>query len=228
MAADTDPLDLSQSSTENTQQNSQQNSAQNQNAGGNPGAGTNPDATGTPNPPGGPDELRYYQRARHDEIERRTMRLIMYTVVLLFAIIFLGNGLNFALNVGDGLLTAKKDIVKALTGKEEKQCIIPLKCITEAAQTTPPPAVNATQTKDAAVIASLNTDWLSASSLIAIVAFILGVGLTLILTLLKATYQHPTDKDLKKSDDSSSIELATPLSQLIERAISYIKEKFSK
>ncbi|MDM2743193.1 hypothetical protein OGY15_00720 [Citrobacter sp. Cu231] len=170
-------------------------------------------------------ESEYFKRSRHDAYERRWTRLIMYTVVMLFAVLFLASGLSFALKVGDGLLTAKQTIVKALTSDRLNECVVPLKCITEDVKATPPAAE---QARNSAITANLNADWLSASSLIAIVAFILGVGLTLILTLLKATYQHPTDKDIKRSEDSSTTELATPLSQLFERAIGYLKEKFSK
>ncbi|EEV5591795.1 TPA: hypothetical protein J8012_004463 [Escherichia coli] len=75
---------------------------------------------------------------------------------------------------------------------------------------------------------NLSTDWLSASSLIAIVAFILGVGLTLILTLLKSAFHHPTDKNLNEQKTTDAIELATPLSELIAGIINYLKSKFSK
>lgn len=172
-------------------------------------------------------ESDYFQRSRNDARERRWTRLIMYAVVMLFAIAFLYSGLNFALKVGNGLLTAKQEIVTALTSDSKKQCVVPLKCITEEAKTPPAPTVSQ-QARDSAITANLNADWLSASSLIAIVAFILGVGLTLILTLLKATYQHPTDKELKRTENGSTIELATPLSQLVEKLIGYLKEKFSK
>lgn len=173
-------------------------------------------------------ESEYFKRSRHDAYERRWTRLIMYGVVMIFAISFLYSGLNFALKVGDGLLTAKQTIVKALTSDRLNECVVPLKCITEDVKATPPASPAAEQARNSSITANLNADWLSASSLIAIVAFILGVGLTLILTLLKATYQHPTDKDIKRNEDSSTVELATPLSQLFERAIGYLKEKFSK
>ncbi|HCR0932445.1 TPA: hypothetical protein U2L92_003780 [Enterobacter hormaechei] len=77
-------------------------------------------------------------------------------------------------------------------------------------------------------MANLNADWLSASSLIMLVAFILGVGLTLILTLLKSAFRHPTDNSSKDESNQTSLELATPLSELFSGIASYFKDKLSK
>lgn len=184
----------------------------------------------------------FLNRTKYDDRERRGTRLIMYLVVLGFACLFLWKGLKLAESVGYGLLQAKQSIVTAMTEKDKINCPDPAKCIKDSNQnsntsatTTAKAKGDTTKAKEGAVgtkepseAAKLNTDWLSASSLIAIVAIILGVGLTLILTLLKSTYQHPTDKELKRDKDTSTIEIATPLSQLIEQAIDYFKNKFSK
>ncbi|MEQ9903114.1 hypothetical protein [Pectobacterium aroidearum] len=163
------------------------------------------------------------RRDKHDAMERRGMRLVLFTVVLVFGVIFLAKGLCFALDVGQGLLNAKASIVKALAKQDESKCLIPLKCLGESNH-----VVNTSSSGDLLSVANLNTDWLSASSLIAIVAFILGVGLTLMLTLLKAAFQHPTDKSANRDKDQSAMEIATPLSQLIVNFVNFLKEKFSK
>ncbi|PXW50038.1 hypothetical protein DFO55_12835 [Grimontella sp. AG753] len=168
------------------------------------------------------------------------MRLVLSVVVLFFSIVFLWDGLNFALKVGDGLLKAKSNIAFALTQKSEKDICEPKNECTEpkqqATQQTVPTAKKAdasakktdTPAKNDITMPNLSTDWLSASSLIAIVAFILGVGLTLLLTLLKSAFQHPTDKNINGQKTTDAIELATPLSELIMGMINYLRNKFSK
>jgi hypothetical protein len=62
---------------------------------------------------------------------------------------------------------------------------------------------------------------IATGSIITLIAFILGVGLTLLLTLLKFTFytEDPT------KDNSNNITYAGPLSELITQLVSYIKSK---
>ncbi|WP_410688570.1 hypothetical protein [Citrobacter europaeus] len=194
----------------------------------------------SPTPQGDTDPNILLRRDVRDGMERRGMRLVLSAVVLFFAVVFLWKGLNFALTVGNGLLEAKSNIVSALTQKSEKNICEPKTECTEpkqqATQQTVPTAKKAdasakkadTPAKNDITIPNLSTDWLSASSLIAIVAFILGVGLTLLLTLLKSAFQHPTDKNINGQKTTDAIELATPLSELIMGAINYLRNKFPK
>lgn len=189
-----------------------------------------PQTPTTPAPSGDADPDILIRRDVNDGRERRGMRLVLSVCVLFFAVIFLWNGLFFALNVGCGLLQAKSSIVTALTKNTEVvDCQASQKC---AVQPNKQPNIAPKETlatnKSESAIPNLSTDWLSASSLIAIVAFILGVGLTLLLTLLKAAFHHPTDKNLNGKTPTTTIELATPLSELIMGVINYIKGKISK
>ncbi|WP_231604182.1 hypothetical protein [Leclercia sp. J807] len=189
-----------------------------------PPSGLTPPTT----PPSDNDPDILIRRDVRDGMERRGMRLILSITVLIFAVMFLWQGLFFALKVGNGLLQAKSSIVEVLTKKSEKEICQPsTKCVEsedpkKSSQSTP------STDKNESTIPPLSTDWLSASSLIAIVAFILGVGLTLILTLLKSAFHHPTDKNLNGQKTTDNIELATPLSELIMGMINYLKNKFSK
>lgn len=158
----------------------------------------------------------YLRQEERNDLERRVMRYSLFAVIMFFAIFFLSSGLFFALKVGDGLLNAKQSIVNALTKADVTHCVIPVKCV---------PASPKGITE---AVSNLNADWLSASSMIMIVAFILGVGLTLMLTLLKSAFRHPTDNSSKDESNQTSLELATPLSELISGIISYLKDKFSK
>lgn len=183
-----------------------------------------PQLNTTPNPQApvkDPYRNSIIRREEEDAKERRAMRITIYMVVMLFAVFFLAVGLSFALDVGYGLLNAKGQIVTALTQQDPSKCLIPLKCITENTQAVP---------ANQGVVGNmhLNTDWLSAGSLITIVAFIFGVGLTLLLTLLKASFRHPTDQSSSNNNDKTTIELATPLSELLVSGLNYLKNKFSK
>jgi len=191
-----------------------------------------PPGSPTPPPTGDADPDILIRRDVHDGIERRGMRLVLSFTVLFFAIVFLSYGLHFALKVGNSLLVAKSSIVTALTQTPEADTCQPsTKCTNlpengHESAAVPPAASVLDQNRNA--MSNLSTDWLSASSLIAIVAFILGVGLTLLLTLLKSAFQHPTDKNRNDKSDSNTIQLATPISELIMGIINYIKEKVSK
>lgn len=167
-------------------------------------------------PPSPAPNPYFLQQELRNDLERRIMRYSLFGVIMLFAIIFLGFGLYFALDVGQGLLKSKQDIVGTLTNSNVTECFVPHKCI---------PLQNKGLSD---VVANLNADWLSASSMIMIVAFILGVGLTLILTLLKSSFRHPTDSLVKNDANQTSLEIATPLSEIIVSFISYIKSKVSK
>lgn len=108
-------------------------------------------------------------------------------------------GLCFALKVGNGLLQAKSNIVSALTQTQTQTqkdvCELKGECSESKSESVKPVATKSVHLdKNDKAMGNLSTDWLSASSLIAIVAFILGVGLTLILTLIKSAFHHPTDK----------------------------------
>ncbi|MDZ5730932.1 hypothetical protein SPG90_20745 (plasmid) [Enterobacter sp. D2] len=165
-----------------------------------------------------PPSDEYLRQEERNDLERRVMRYCLFAVMMFFAIFFLSCGLFFALKVGDGLLLAKQSIVTVLTSTspDVSHCVIPVKCV-------PGPSRGITE-----AVANLNADWFSASSLIMLVAFILGVGLTLILTLLKSAFRHPTDNTSKDESNQTSLELATPLSELISVIASYLKDKFSK
>lgn len=48
---------------------------------------------------------------------------------------------------------------------------------------------------------------------------VLSIGLTLALTLLRATYRHPTDRNLAKNDNNKSVvEIATPVAKAVAEA----------
>ncbi len=69
---------------------------------------------------------------------------------------------------------------------------------------------------------SLGSTMVSTGSIVTLIAFILGVGLTLLLTLLKFTFSanEPTNQN---QDDCVTI--AGPLSELLQSIASYIKKK---
>lgn len=184
-------------------------------------------------PSGDLDPNILLKRDARDGFERRCMRLVLSLIVLAFAVMFLWKGLFFALDVGNGLLSAKSSIVTALTQKNELiECMPQTECVVKPKekkqskeQIISQPKV---EQKSGNNIPDLSTDWLSTGSLIAIVAFILGVGLTLLLTLLKSAFHHPTDKDLNSRNSINTVELATPISELVLGVLVHLREKLSK
>lgn len=54
---------------------------------------------------------------------------------------------------------------------------------------------------------------------VVICTLFLSLGLTLALTLLRATYRHPTDRNIAKYDDNKSVvEIATPVAKAVAEA----------
>lgn len=62
----------------------------------------------------------------------------------------------------------------------------------------------------------------STGSIITLIAFILGVGLTMILTLLKFTFSPPEEEN---NNQSPSVTIAGPLSELIRSVSDYLRKK---
>lgn len=70
---------------------------------------------------------------------------------------------------------------------------------------------------------NLSTSIVSTGSIVTLIAFILGVGLTLILTLLKVTFSNHENE----SNNNDCITLAGPLSELFQAIASYVKKKIA-
>lgn len=96
-------------------------------------------------------------------------------------------------------------------------------------QSPPPKKVTADELKPNTVLKEeksgqiLDVSMLSTGSILTIIAFILGTGLTLLLTLLKFTFNNNDNTDNEKG----TVLLAGPISELIKAFSAYIKKKIS-
>lgn len=160
-------------------------------------------------------------KIKHDELMIRVFKWIAYLVCMGLGIWFLITGLcetKSLLNTHIGLMKAQTELIQEnsnyyktindYTKLQEKETAtkpaIPLPPLTTYAATEP-----------------VADKIISASAVLTMLAFILGVGLTLMLTLLKFSFTRQEENDGKS-------ELATPLGTLILDLIQAVKEKISK
>lgn len=123
---------------------------------------------------------------RYNYIEKRVMRGIIFFIVMAFVILFLAIGLCISWDFFHTIIDTKSEYLK--------NTIIP-----------PQKVIDLSSIKD---IKGL----LSTGSIITLIAFIFGVGLTLLLTIIKVFFAE--NKVAKEKHIISDI--ASPLSKLIE------------
>lgn len=194
-------------------------------------------------PNGASGEVSDYSNVLTEEIhnkyqENRFMRVTTFFIVVGLAIIFLLFGLSMARVVGEGILGNQRALIQVLTKQENstKASENGLANISVSAAVTLPPTVSASKTttvtaegKSTGVSLLTLTEhqnWLSAGSLLTLVAFILGVGLTLLLTLIRNVFKAQEEESQRQTGEISR-DIATPLSCLIEDFIAYMRKKLS-
>lgn len=179
-----------------------------------------------------PRTKAYLDRISKDFNDRRLMRGFLFAFTLVLAGWFLCTGLSLSQKVATGLLTYKSTISKAVadalnTTKEPSvEHVEALKLL------SPPESIEHAEGKfvasnsirsDVARELVESTNWLSASPLITLVAFILGVGLTLLLALMKALFKSEADPTEKEEGDSVLSSVATPTSKVVEDFFEWVK-----
>ncbi|WP_436859163.1 hypothetical protein [Citrobacter tructae] len=173
-----------------------------------------------------------------DSRDRRWMRSILFVICLGLAGYFLCLGLSITQDIVSGLLSYKKTVtdavsaaIKARTGVTTAQelagFIVPPESINHAKE-----LAKTAKDTDISVIKGFldSTNWLSASPLITLVAFVLGVGLTLMLGLIKVVFRSEAEakeKEKEVEDDLRGV-LATPVSKVLEELALKIKDFFAK
>lgn len=176
---------------------------------------------------------------RHkDSRDRRWMRSILFVICLGLAGYFLCLGLSITKDIVSGLLSYKKTVTDAVsaainaragvtTAQELAGFIVPPESLNHAKE-----LAKTAKDTDISVIKGFldSTNWLSASPLITLVAFVLGVGLTLMLGLMKVVFRSEAEakeKDREAEDDLKGV-LATPVSKVLEELALKIKDFFTK
>ncbi|MGG5216997.1 hypothetical protein ACQZ19_13790 [Rahnella variigena] len=199
------------------------------------GAGNYDDGGQAPYPQrlGNPAVLAHIQK---DARDRRWMRLGLFLFCLLFSGLFLGKGLSLSDKVVTGLVSYKGQVTSAVAnsikGDTNKE--------TAFVALTPPESIEHAQKNTDEKSEASNalakqlvesTNWLSASPLITIIAFTLGVGLTLMLGLMKVLFRVESEikeKEREQENETMLAALATPVSKVLEELWGFIKSKFSK
>lgn len=184
-----------------------------------------------------PRTKAYLDRISKDFNDRRVMRGVLFVLTLLLASWFLCTGLSLSEKVATGLLTYKSTISKAVAGALNTTKEPSVEHVEALKLLSPPESIEHAEGKfvasnsirsDVARELVESTNWLSASPLITLVAFILGVGLTLLLALMKALFKSEVDPTEKEDGDSVLSSVATPTSKVVEDIFEWMKGLLKK
>lgn len=184
-----------------------------------------------------PRTKTYLDRISKDYNDRRLMRGFLFAFTLLLAGWFLCTGLSMSKKVATGLLSYKSTISTAVAGALNTAKDTGVEHIEALKLISPPESIEHAEGKyvasnsirsDVARELIESTNWLSASPLITLVAFILGVGLTLLLALMKALFKPEVNTTERDDGDSVLSSLATPTSKIAEDFIEWIKGLLKK
>jgi hypothetical protein len=179
----------------------------------------------------------YLERISKDFNDRRLMRAFLFAFTLVLAGWFLCTGLSLSQKVATGLLNYKSTISKAVAGALNTTKNPSVEHVEALKLLSPPESIEHAEGKyvasnsirsDVARQLVESTNWLSASPLITLVAFILGVGLTLLLALMKALFKSEVDPTEKDDGASLLSSVATPTSKVVEDFIEWVKGLLKK
>ncbi|WP_286790093.1 hypothetical protein [Leclercia sp. UBA1284] len=179
-----------------------------------------------------PRTKAYLDRISKDFNDRRLMRGFLFAFTLILAGWFLCTGLSLSQQVATGLLSYKGTISTAVSGALNTIKEPAVEHLEALKLLSPPESIAHAEGKfvannsirsDVARDLVESTNWLSASPLITLVAFILGVGLTLLLALMKALFKSEVDPTEKEDGDSVLSSVATPTSKVVEDFVEWVK-----
>ncbi len=180
----------------------------------------------------------YIEIKSADTADRREMRKALFAIISGLAALFLCVGLLTAIYVEINLMNSKKQLVSAITSVNSeisKQFQIQTE-VSKAFPSIPVPpeslshaSSNAKQSIpiDSSMLEKFldSTNWLSSSPLITIIAFMLAVGLTLTLGMLRALFRA----EQEDSADSNNITQVTfPLTGILEEIFNAVKKRLGK
>lgn len=184
-----------------------------------------------------PRTKKYLDRISKDFNDRRLMRAVLFIFTLVLAGWFLCTGLLLSGKVTEGLLSYKSTVSKAVAGALKTTKEPSIEHVEALKLLAPPESIEHAEGKFVAnnsirseVARELveSTNWLSASPLITLVAFILGVGLTLLLALMKALFKAEAEPNEKDEGDSILSSVATPTSKILEDMFKWFKGVLKK
>ncbi|HHT7588619.1 hypothetical protein [Klebsiella quasipneumoniae] len=175
-----------------------------------------------------------YRAENHED--RRKMRRWLFMFVVGASALFLGLGAVMSYFITSSMLETKQEVKTAMlqvvnesSPKNISEFVLearpaPPESLYHARETAKELNAMAMEQRNGLISKFLETtNWLSLSPMITLIAFILGVGLTLAIALMKALFREEESEE--KSNTLTQI--ATPVSKLIEYLVDYLQRKFN-
>lgn len=184
-----------------------------------------------------PENTELVKLRAENHQDRRGMRKLLFWFIVGSSAIFLFIGAGMSLYVTWDMIHTKQDVNKAMIDVVKNSSPESIsKFVFETRPSPPESLFHARET--AREISSLaaeqrnsliekffeTTNWLSVSPMITLIAFILGVGLTLAIALMRALFK---EEEAEEKGNALS-QISTPLSKLFEYLIEFLKSKFQK
>lgn len=174
-----------------------------------------------------------YRAENHED--RRKMRRWLFAFIVGASGVFLFIGASMSICITINMLSTKKEVKTAMLEVVKESSPQKISEFVLKAQPSPPESLyharemakelnaQAVEQRNGLITKFLETtNWLSLSPMITLIAFILGVGLTLAIALMKALFREEESEE--KSNTLSQI--ATPISKLVEYLVDYLQSKF--
>lgn len=174
-----------------------------------------------------------YRAENHED--RRKMRRWLFAFIVGASAVFLVIGASMSICITINMLSTKKEVKTAMLEVVRESSPQKISDFVLKAQPSPPESLyharemakelnaQAVEQRNGLISKFLETtNWLSLSPMITLIAFILGVGLTLAIALMKALFREEESEE--KNNTLSQI--ATPISKLVEYLVDYLQSKF--
>lgn len=174
-----------------------------------------------------------YRAENHDD--RRKMRRWLFLFVVGASAVFLVLGAVMSYRITSSMLETKQEVKTAMlqvvnesSPKNISEFVLkarpaPPESLYHARETAKELNAMAMEQRNGLISKFLETtNWLSLSPMITLIAFILGVGLTLAIALMKALFREEESEE----KNNTLTQIATPVSKLIEYLVDYLQSKF--
>lgn len=175
-------------------------------------------------------------RAENHE-DRRNMRKWLFRFTVGASALFLLIGAIMSVCLTVNMLNTKQDVKEAMVRVVDESSPKAISEFVFTAQPSPPESLyharetarelssQAAQQRNSLIEKFLETtNWLSLSPMITLIAFILGVGLTLAIALMRALFREEEAED----KNNTLAQISTPISKLFEYLVEYLQNKFKK
>ncbi|HHS3095132.1 TPA: hypothetical protein ACTW9B_003722 [Klebsiella michiganensis] len=199
---------------------------------GNPASGPSDPSFPLANLPESSAAVQY--RAENHE-DRRKMRWCLFIFIVGASVLFLGLGAVMSYCITSSMLETKQEVKTAMlqvvnesSPKNISEFVLkarpaPPESLYHARETAKELNTMAMEQRNGLISKFLETtNWLSLSPMITLIAFILGVGLTLAIALMKALFREEESEE----KNNTLTQIATPVSKLIEYLVDYLQSKF--